>query len=477
MERREFLKLTGTALASALISPQLCSYGKTRNKPNLIFILCDDLGYGDPSCYGGTKIDTPNIDALASDGMKFTQFYAGSPVCTPTRISCMTGHYPLLYNATTFWFSGPHRLPEGTVSLAHLLQSGGYATTHIGKWNLTGMQKEHIDARIAGKPTLPGPIEMGFDEYLTIIEGQGIHLQLDRQGYFQRKGAGYMYYNDKPFPPAQGWMDDVCVDEGLKMIEKYNKADRPFFMNVWYCAPHTPYEPAPEPHLSKYKARGATGNDLLYRSMVSNMDASIGTIVAKLKKLGIYENTFIFFTSDNGPTNVTGTSSGPLREGKATLYEGGIREPMIAVWPGHIPAGTETNTLGHTNDLLPTFCAAAGVNVPKKLEIDGLNLLPHMTKGKEVKDRGTVFWQLDRFRNTKDWPTEVARRGKWKLLACDNGRAVELYDIEKDPGETINLIDKKPEIAKQLTAELKAWLAKPRMCPRYDPYGKLLEEI
>ena len=229
--------------------------------------------------------------------------------------------------------------------------------------------------------------------------------------------------------------------------------------------PHTPYEPAPEPHLGRYKA-AARGDQLLFRSMVSHMDAKIGQLVDRLKTLGIYQDTLIVFTSDNGPA--WEGNPGPWKGGKTDLHEGGIRVPMIAVWPGHIPPGTTSGTLAHTNDVLPTCCAAAGVRLPKDLKVDGVDLLAHLTRGEPVRNRGTVFWQLDlypwiqrRMAKPKPYATEIARRGRWKLLAKE-GKPVELFDLTADPGETQSVLAQHPKLAAELAAELQAWLAEPR---------------
>jgi N-acetylgalactosamine-6-sulfatase len=211
--------------------------------------------------------------------------------------------------------------------------------------------------------------------------------------------------------------------------------------------------------------------------MVAHMDHKIGGIVAKLEQLGIRENTFILFTSDNG--GAYEADVGGLKGGKTDLHEGGIRVPMIASWLGQIPAGTTSNILGHTNDILPTFCAAAGVELPAETQIDGLSLLPILTGEKTTRDRGTVFWQVDLYRHLQrhypkpePFATEVARRGRWKLLAMD-GKPVELFDLESDPREETNLLEKQPSVAAELESELRGFLAAPCPGPAIlcNPYG------
>ena len=437
------------------------------DRPNLIFMMADDLGYGDLTCYGSKAIETPHLDGLARSGMKFTQFYAASGVCTPTRVSCLTGRYPRRFGVDgAFLPHSDRHLLAGAVTLPRLLNEAGYATANVGKWHVGGLRYKHLEERAAGKPTIPGPHEHGFEHYLAPPVGPGPRADLIGSGKYYTQIAKHLLRNDKRAPPIDRHWTDCTIDESLTVIEKYHRLQQPLFMNVWFDAPHTPLQPAPEPHLGKYKDR-AKGRDLMYRSMVSQLDAGVGRIVAKLGDLAIAENTLIIFTSDNGP--LTPGSPGPLKGGKTDLFEGGIRVPMIATWPGRIKPGSVCDELAHTNDLLPTFCAAAGVPLPADVKFDGVNLLGLLTEGRPVAQRGMVFWKLHW---NSSWVTqpggrpkppcnEVARRGKWKLLAL-NAKPVALYDIECDPGEKDNLLDKKPEIRRQLTADLATWLRAPR---------------
>ena len=263
-------------------------------------------------------------------------------------------------------------------------------------------------------------------------------------------------------------LTDANGDFAVEMIEKLAAKDKPFFLNVWWLVPHKPYEPAPEPHWSDAKANGISEDQRRFRSMVRHMDAKIGQILDKLDKLKIAKNTLVLFTSDNGAAFEG--FIGDLKGGKTDLHDGGLRVPMLVRWPTVIKAGQTSDTFGHSNDLLPTFCEAAGVKLPKTLSVDGLSLLSHM-KGKPPpsdKARGTVFWQLDLYKRIqrhypkpKPYATEVVVRGKWKLLAL-NGKAVELFDIESDPNEKRNIIDDYPDLVASLTAQLKAWLKAPR---------------
>jgi arylsulfatase A-like enzyme len=272
------------------------------------------------------------------------------------------------------------------------------------------------------------------------------------------------YYNE--------YLTDIIGADVIRSIEKYHEQGRPFFLNVWWLTPHTPYEPAPEPHWSQTNQPDISHDQHCFRSMVARMDYQIGKIIAKLEELNIHENTFILFTSDNG--GAYEADVGGFKGGKTDLHEGGIRVPMIANWPGRIPADTTSNELGHTNDILPTFCAAANVHLPENVKLDGINLLPHMVSGASPPDRGTVFWHMNLYRHLqrhypkpKPYATEIARRGKWKLLA-NKGVPVELFDIESDPREQNNMLSQKPDRAEQLKKELQAWLSEPRLSPYLD---------
>jgi N-acetylgalactosamine-6-sulfatase len=473
INRREFLKYAGPGLAAVTLPGCLSLTKKndadiSKSKPNIIFILADDLGYGDLSCFESKDIHTPRLDALAKKGRTFKRFYSASAVCTPTRASVMTGCYPLRFDIRSHFKERPDLAPEylpcDTLTIAKLLKGAGYATAHIGKWHLGGLQPEQVKARAKGDKTIPGPHEHGFEHYLAMYEYTNRQKLLKSRRLY-RDGGSFLIRNDRSVEPIKRHWTDIKVDETLSLIEKYNQQQRPFFINLWFDVPHTPYEPAPQPHLGKYK-NIASGDDLLYRSMVSHMDANIGRIVDKLKTMDIFENTLILFTSDNGPSFQG--SPGPWKGGKADLHEGGIREPMFAVWPGHIPADTISDELAHTNDILPTVCAAAGVKLPANAKIDGVNILDNLTQGKPIERSWPVFWQLDLYKwypqpgdKPKPYATEIARDKRWKLLAFD-GRGVELFDLEKDPKETTNVMKHYPEIVRKLQASLQKWLNEPR---------------
>jgi len=435
-------------------------------RPNVILLLADDMGWHDASCFGDAAVETPHIDDLAERGMRWTQFYAGSAVCTPTRASVLTGRYPLRFDIRQHFRDRVRYLPRHATTLAELLRDAGYATAHVGKWHLGGL---HVDEQGRRKENQPGPAQHGFEFYQTQIEQQPLRGRMGRERRTFRDGGTALIRNGRVVgeddPAYDEHFTDINGDTAVRLIERYAGEDRPFFINLWWLVPHKPYEPAPEPHWSDTAADGISDDQHRFRSMMAHMDARIGDIVAKVGEMGIAEDTLIVFVSDNGAAFEG--RIGPLKGGKTDLHEGGIRVPAVFTWPGRIPAGAATDVLGHTNDLLPTVCAAAGVELPPGKAVDGLDLLPHLAD-RESLERGAVFWQLDLYRGLqrhypkpKPYATEVARRGPWKLMARD-GEPVALYDLEEDIGETTDRLGDEPELADELAAEVKGFLEAPR---------------
>ena len=463
------MKTIPNVLTLALV---LCGMSSTfaNEKPNIILLLADDLGHGDLSCFGSPAVKTPRLDRLASEGTRFTHFYAASAVCSPTRASVLTGRYPLRFDITKHFNDRNNWLPESATTVAELLGGAGYATAHVGKWHLGGL---HVDEQGKRLNNQPGPKQHGFDFYQTQIEQQPLRGQMGSRRTLFRKGGTVLLRNGQKIsddhPYYSKHFTDANGDFSVELIEKLSASEKPFFINLWWLVPHKPYEPAPEPHWSKTAAEGISDDQHRFRSMVQHMDTKIGLILDKLDELKIADNTLVLFTSDNGAAYEG--FIGDLKGGKTDLHEGGIRVPMIARWPGKIPAGKTSDAFGHTNDLLPTFCEAAGLDLSKELNVDGLSLLPHLKGGSPPSDtdRGTVFWQLNLYKHMQrhypkpePYATEVAKQGKWKLLAL-KGKPVELFDVESDPNELQNVIDNHPDLVTSLTAELKDWLSAPRI--------------
>ncbi|MBB01109.1 MAG: arylsulfatase [Planctomyces sp.] len=461
--KRAVLCLSLAAVALGVFGP--LAEVDAAERPNIVLLLADDLGYGDLSCFGSPAVHTPNLDRLAEEGMKWTRFYAGSAVCSPTRASVLTGRYPLRFGITKHFNDVDRWLPESSTTVAELLKAGGYSTAHVGKWHLGGL---HVDERGKRLDTQPGPRQHGFDFYQTQIEQQPIRSRMGRERTLFREGGTVLLRNgkriDEDDPYYAKHFTDANGDFSVELIEKLSAGDKPFFLNLWWLVPHKPYEPAPEPHWANTAADGISDDQHRFRSMVQHMDAKVGQILDKLDELGIADNTLVLFTSDNGAAFEGFIAD--LKGGKTDLHDGGLRVPMIVRWPAAITAGRTTDAFGHTNDLLPTFCEAAGVDLPAELPLDGQSLLPHMQGEKPLseEERGTVFWQLDLYKRIQrhypkpePYATEVALRGKWKLLAL-KGKPVELFNIEADPNEQQNLLEDYPQLVASLTSELNEWL-------------------
>jgi arylsulfatase A-like enzyme len=472
-------------LALGLISACSGNENEKQTTPNIILIVADDLGYGDLSCYDGKEIETPNLDKLASTGVRLIQFYAGSAVCTPSRASILTGNSPLRFNIRQY-FPREGYLPWEAVTIPDMLKHKNYYCAHIGKWHLGGLSLENLNLRNSGKKADPGPLEHGFDHYLTMYEGNPNMPSLFEERRVLKDGGKYLISNDVEVPSDSNYLTTIFTTEAIRIMEEFSDRKTPFFINLWYKIPHTPYEPAPEPHISKYRSlnypepenqnfhRGhnALGDGIHYNSMVSYLDAEIGRLIQKLDELGIRENTFIVFTSDNGPS-YRGSPS-PWTGGKADLHEGGIRVPMIASWPGKIPANTINGGFGHTNDLLPSFCEAAGIGTDS-LKIDGVSIMDQLKGLKETTEHGMVFWQMDQ--SVDPWGniwypqpgnkpipygTCIVRNGKWKMH-FDSISPVALYNLDSDSLEMENLLGTIPEVENKMTEGLKKYLSAPRL--------------
>ncbi len=469
-----FLSAAGIVV-SAVVLPAMAVASSPTERPNIIFLMADDLGYQDLSSFGATAVHTPHVDRLADEGMKFTSFYSASAVCSPTRASVITGRYPLRFDIRGHFNDVDMFLPESAGSVAKLLRDEGYATILAGKWHLGGLHVGEDGERLTNQP---GPRQHGFDFYQTQIEQQPLRHNMHVDRLLFRQGGTILLRNDKHVGTDDRYYDmhltDANGEFALEMIEKFAASDTPFFLNVWWLVPHTPYEPAPEPHWTNTKAEGISDDQHRFRSMVQHMDARIGMILDKLDELGITDNTLVMFTSDNGAA--WEGDIGDLRGGKTDLHEGGIRVPMMVRWPGKIPAGTTTDALGNTIDLLPTFCEAAGVAVPRDLPVDGISLLPVMTGNAGPEwERNTMFWQLNlypRIQRFYDKPqpyaAEIARQGNWKMLSVD-GEPVALFDVKNDPNELRSLLSVHPEIARDLGRQVKDWLAEPRELREEQP--------
>jgi len=418
------MKLTQKSFVIAGISCIAClpaeTFGANQNKkPNILFILADDLGYGDLSCQGGKDIHTPNIDQLFNNGVRFSNFYASCTVCSPTRASLMTGRYADMVgvpglvrgNKNDNW---GYLLPTA-VTLPQMLKKAGYQTAIIGKWNL-GLET----------PNLPN--EKGFDLFHGFLNDM-----MDDYWTHLREGVNYMRLNRTEIDP-QGHATDIFSDWAIDFIGKEASEKEPFFLYLAYNAPHFPIQP-PTEWLEKVKKREGNIDEKRAKNvaLVEHLDYSIGKVIESLKKSGQYENTVIIFSSDNGGHLPSGASNGNLRGGKQDMYEGGIKVPTCLVWEGTVAKGVSTQ-FALTMDMFPTICSIAGVMVTHL--IDGIDLMPGLLgKGKEEQDHRMVYFMRREGGIYGGLCYYAARKGAYKLVQNTPFEEFQLFNIENDPLE------------------------------------------
>lgn len=466
-----------------------------RQNPNIIFILADDLGWGELGCYGQAKIRTPSIDKLAAEGMRFTQCYSGSPVCAPSRCTLLTGlHTGHAYirdndelpERGDVWgdpaFEGQRPILPGTFTLGVMLKAQGYATAAIGKWGLGG-------------PGSTGePLAQGFDRFNGYLCQRAAHnyyptyLWRDRAkdvlanpafAAHQRLPAGKDPNDPASYAGYRGtqWAPDLMAEEALRFIRAHR--DRPFFLYLAFPVPHVALQ-VPEDSLREYEGAfpetpytGTAGYlphrtpRACYAAMVTRMDRHVGRVMALLEELGIERRTAVFASSDNGPTFNGGTdsaffgSAGPFRGLKASLYEGGIRVPMIVRWPGRVAPGAVTNHVAAFWDVMPTLAGMAGAPAPPG--IDGVSFLPQLLGGESSAAPRALYWEYHAT------PSQAVRLGRWKGVRFNKKRStdapIELYDIEADIGEKTDLASRRPDVVTEIekamatrtVSPVKAW--------------------
>lgn len=459
------MKLTKIFLTlSAVFSP--ASMISASEKPNIIYIMADDLGYRDLSCYGQKVIKTPNIDKIAAEGMMFTQHYSGSAVCAPTRCMLLTGmhagHAQVRNNSAGIFKNkadkknpageGQYPLKRGTETIGTVLQKQGYETLAVGKWGLGGPDNEG------------SPKKQGFDHFFGYLCQRQAHnyypthlWRNDRMVKLDGNGDGKQV-TGKQYAP------DLIKDEVLGFIDKNKK--KPFFIYYATIIPHVSLQvPLDDPHLAEYEktvkdpkpfngggsyVKNATPH-ATYAAMISRLDSYVGEVVARLKKHGLYDKTLIIFTSDNGPTNAGGggasffNSAGELRASKGSLYEGGIRVPFVARWKGNIKPGSKSDHASAGWDMLATFADLTGAKLKSKG--DGISMLSALTGKGTQKKHDHMYWELG--------SQAAVRKGDWKAYRRGGGK-VMLYNLANDIGEKKNLAASEAEKLKELTALLKS---------------------
>ncbi|MEX0288848.1 MAG: sulfatase [Flavobacteriaceae bacterium] len=420
-----------------------------QEQPNIILLFADDAGYADFGFHGSTVMKTPNLDQLAAQGVRFSQAYVTHPTCGPSRAGLITGksQYRFGYeenNVPTFMSAvsavdGPEMgLPVEEVTMADYLKKLGYATAVFGKWHLGGADRFH-------------PTRRGFDEFYGFRGGARSYFEYTEA---PKEPLNKMERGFGIFEEHQGYLTDVLAEEANKFIEKNAKAKKPFFAFLSFNAVHTPMDATPE-DLAQFP--DLEGKRKIVAAMTLALDRAAGTVLDKLKELGLDENTIVVFTNDNGgPTDANASSNLPLSGIKATHLEGGLRVPFLMKWPGKLKAGTYYNYPISTFDLLPTFYKAAGGKLDDLTDIDGVDLVPYVNGIKKERPHETLFWKRD--------ARAVMRKGDWKLLRFPD-RPAELFYLPDDEKEQNNLASQHPERYREMYKELFAWettLERPR---------------
>ena len=421
--------------------------------PNIVYIMSDDLGYAELGSYGQKKIRTPNLDRLAAEGMRLTQFYAGSPVCAPSRCALLTGKHSgrmTIRNNSEVQPEGQRPIKDTDVTIAELLKKKGYATACIGKWGL-------------GYPDSEGdPLKQGFDSFF------GYNCQRHAHNHYPT----YIRKNRERVPlegnlggaTGRQHTHDLMETEALRFIQ--DNRGKPFFLYLPFTIPHAAIQ-VPEDSLAEYRGQwddppysGERGYQphphprAAYAAMITRMDRSVGRILEQLKKLGLDNETLVIFTSDNGPTHggVGGSdsaffeSAGPLRGLKGSVYEGGIRVPFIARWPGKIPAGVTRDFIAANWDVLPTLCQAAGIETPR--DVDGISILPVLRDGGAMPIREYLYWEFPAYGTQ-----QAVRMGDWKAVRQNMNRGpvvTELYNLKIDLSESRNVAADNPKVVQRM---------------------------
>lgn len=450
-----------------LVSLVSCQPKEELRRPNVVFVLIDDLGWNDLTCYGSTAYETPAIDQLAASGLRYSDAYAACPVCSPTRASILTGKAPTRLNITD-WIPGSdpqnrpllgtqdqHALPLAEQTFAERLSEEGYQTAFFGKWHL------------------------GNEGFLP--EDQG--FQINKGGHDAGQPATYFYPYQKgnrfDVPglsdgvPGE-YLTDRLTEESLQFIKE--NQDEPFLLYLSHYAVHTPIE-AKDSLQAKYENKLGDAAPVFvrerenwtrrdqdnpaYAAMVESVDESIAAIVSKLSELGLTEETIIIFTSDNGGLTTLRSQRGPtsvrpLRAGKGWLYEGGIRVPLILSWPGHIPAGQVSTQLATSMDLYPTILKLIGLDFMPEQHVDGQNLAPQAFAGGQEKPR-QLYWHFPHYHGSGNRPSAAIRSGDFKLIQWFEQDSLELYNLSNDLGERMNLVDSLPGKAQELLQALQKW--------------------
>ena len=423
-------------------------------RPNIIFVLTDDFGYGDLGSYGGAFVPTPHLDRMAKEGIRFTQFYVASSICSPSRTGCTTGMFPARWRITSYLQTRKGNaacdqadfLDPQAPSLARLLQASGYATAHIGKWHMGGGRD------VTNAPSI---LNYGFDECVSTWESPNQHPDITATNWIWSPQDKVKRWNRTAF----------FVDQTLDFLRRH--PGQPCYVNLWPDDTHTPFVPSPALK-SKHQAGNNASGEPNFKGVLEEYDRQMGRLLDGLQQLGLATNTLVLFTGDNGPLpTYEHRRTAGLRGSKLSLYEGGLREPLLVWWPGHAPAGRENErTVCTAVDLLPSLCQIAGVAIPSEIaaRLDGEDLSAALTGGTPLRTK-PLFWEYGRNTNAFAYPQApgdrspnvAVRGGNWKLLVNADGSEGQLFDLGNDAKETRNVAGANPEITARLRQQALAW--------------------
>ncbi|MEE2990763.1 MAG: sulfatase-like hydrolase/transferase [Planctomycetota bacterium] len=424
------------------------------NPPNVVVILVDDLGYGDLGSYGATDLKSPHIDALVSQGMKFSNFYANCPVCSPTRASLLTGRYPELVGVPgvirTFPDNNWGELSSDAILLPGMLESAGYDSAIVGKW--------HLGLESPNRPT-----DRGFDFFHGYLGDM-----MDDYYKHRRHGINYMRMGTREIDP-QGHATDLFTDWACDYLRGRTRKKAPFFLYLAYNAPHTPIQP-PEDWVEKVlqREKGIDPARARLVALIEHMDDGIGKVMETISKTDLASNTLVIFTSDNGGQLSVKANNGPLRDGKQSMYEGGLKVPACAVWPDKIAPGSHSDRLAITMDLFATICDVAGVSV--KHTIEGRSILPTLLgTSQAAEDRDLFFHRREGGERYGGLTIHAIRRGEWKLLQNSPFAPMELYNLTQDPAERNDLANDNRKVYREMLSALRVQIQRGGAVPWQRP--------
>ena len=451
-------KLLGIAFTSlAFLFSGSCKNNKADVPPNIVFIFADDWGYGDLGCYGNKEVATPNLDRLASQGTRYTQFYVTSGVCSPSRTSVITGHFPARYRVHGHFAGNQVNVERGMpnwldetlpVYLPRMLQEAGYITAHFGKWHLGGGGLPNGDL------SAPEPKVYGYDE-TRVWNGNGPSWKGDQLWPTTR-------YMDDDTLWAQS-SSKIAINETIDFLKRH-RGEAPLFVNLWLKDPHTPLWPTDE---QRKPYKGLEPDKETYYAVLTDADYHIGRLMNALTEMGIDDKTLVIFSSDNGPANypparIAGSTAG-LKGRKSDIFEGGVNVPFIVRWPGHVSAGKmDDQSVMSSVDLLPTFCELANMEIPDDYHPDGESFVS-IFKNIVFKRTKPLFWEWHFAYTGSDpnrsnsWASLAVRNGEWKLLADEKRERIELYNISNDRFESQNLAEAYNSKVKELLAMWDEW--------------------